>query len=158
MRRASGFSLIELLVVVVIVAAVAAFVLPRLIMSRLDHNQEIAIRTLQEIGALGAEHAAVNGQRFADLRSIVGAGHLDARYLSPRGVDGYRYLEGPVAGTGKDSGPPATGIIAEPLPGHGRYVFAVSADKVVRYQAAAPGFPLPAGIKPGDPAPTARAQ
>ena len=155
MRRAAGFSLLELLIVVVIVGAVATLVLPRLILSRLDRNQAIAVGTLQGIGAKGAEHGSANRQGFAGLRGLVEAGHLDARYLSSRGVDGYRYLEGPVAGTAGDGRPPVAGIIAEPLPGHGRHLYAVSADGVVRYQAAAPGFSLPDGMKPGDPVPKA---
>jgi prepilin-type N-terminal cleavage/methylation domain-containing protein len=156
MRRSAGFSLLELLVVVVIVAVVAAFAVPRLILSRLDRNQETAVRTLQEIAAKGAELTA-SGGRFADLRGMVKAGHLDPRYLSPRGVDGYRYVEGPVAGTGGDGGPAMPGVLAEPLAGHGRFIYAIASDRIVRYQSAAAGFSLPEGVTPGAAVPGVRA-
>ena len=58
MRRSSGFTLIELIIVVAIIAIIAAIAIPNLISARLAANETSAISNLRSIGTAQAQFQA----------------------------------------------------------------------------------------------------
>lgn len=149
MRTNDGFSLLELLVVTAIVSLVAAAAIPALLASRLSANEEAARSACQEIAAAEAAYAQDHQGRYADLGELLATARLAGRPLSGSGLERDYRIE---IEAGVPSG--ALGFVAVPVPGHGRYIYSVGQDGIVRYRGAAPGFALPQGVSPGDPAGT----
>jgi prepilin-type N-terminal cleavage/methylation domain-containing protein len=72
MRSAKGFSLVELLIVVLVVTVIAAIAVPSLLTSRMAAHEAYAVYGLKTIGAAKVAYWTVNNnQRFADLRAII---------------------------------------------------------------------------------------
>jgi len=141
----------ELLVVIAIISIVASVAIPSLMLTRMGANEAAAILCCRRIAEAESAYAAAHGGAYAGLLVLVEAGLL-APEFGDGSINNYRFSEGDVAGTEADGFPPKSfGFVAEPLPGHGRYVYAVAPDRVVRYQAAMGGFSLPGGISQGDP-------
>jgi prepilin-type N-terminal cleavage/methylation domain-containing protein len=146
MRRVEGFSLLELLVVTAIVSLVAAAAIPAFLTSRLSANEEAARQACREIAAAEAAQARTHQGRFADLGELRAENRFGKVLAGNDLAADYRFE----SDTG---GPPGSfRIIAVPVSGHGRYIYSVSQDAIVRNKAAAPGFALPEGVNPGDPA------
>ena len=74
-----GFSLIELLVVVIIIAIVAAIAIPNLLASRRAANEASAISSLRTIHSAEATYQATVGANtnYGDLVALSGAGLID---------------------------------------------------------------------------------
>lgn len=73
MRNKQGFTLIELMIVVAIIAIIAAIAIPNLMRSKLQSNESAAIGNLRTIcGAEVAYHAANNAYAI-DFASLTGA-------------------------------------------------------------------------------------
>jgi prepilin-type N-terminal cleavage/methylation domain-containing protein len=79
MKNHKGFSLVELLVVVIIIAIVAAIAIPNLLASRRAANEASAINSLRTIHGAQSTYLSLlgNNSAYADLTALSGAGLLD---------------------------------------------------------------------------------
>ena len=91
-----GFSLIELLVVVIIIAIVAAIAIPNLLASRRAANEASAISSLRTIHSANATYQATLGANTlyaADLPALATAGLIDTALGGASGSkSGYNFL------------------------------------------------------------------
>jgi prepilin-type N-terminal cleavage/methylation domain-containing protein len=152
MKNQNGFSLVELLIVVAIIAIISAIAIPSLLTSKMASNEAAAMSACRTIGSAEAAFAAVNNQRYTDISALVSNNYLDSRFSGASGFHGYAYASGDIAGTTTDGAlPSAFGFLATPLTGGGRHVYGIATDQVVRYQSTISGADPPAGVSPGDP-------
>jgi prepilin-type N-terminal cleavage/methylation domain-containing protein len=152
MRKENGFSLVELLIVVAIIATVAAIAVPSLLTSKLAANEASAIQGCRQLGSAEISFAATHNQQYTTIEELVTGGFLDSRFSGGGSINNYTYAQGDVLQTELDGEPPESfGFIATPRPGNGRFIFSIASDQVVRYQGAVEGATLPSGVVPGDP-------
>lgn len=120
----SGFSLLELLIVVAIILVIATIAIPSLLRSRQLANENSAVANLRTVSNAEAAYAASGGQ-YATLAQLVSLQLLDERFGSGA-VSGYRYTV--------SSNRWAFTAIAEPTsPNLGRYGYYMVTDGVIRY-------------------------
>ena len=92
MKKNKGFTLIELMIVVAIIAIIAAIAIPNLLRSRMQSNESSAIGNLRTIvGAEAAYHAA-NYEYAVDFGDLTGAtpAFLDGDWTVPK--SGYNFV------------------------------------------------------------------
>ncbi|HYK88063.1 MAG TPA: prepilin-type N-terminal cleavage/methylation domain-containing protein, partial [Acidobacteriota bacterium] len=115
MKSEQGFSLVELLIVVAIIAIIAAIAIPNLMTSKQAANEAAAIEGCRTIGSAEVAYASTNNQQYTDIATLVSGNFLDARFGSTGAINGYTYTSGDVLGTTLDGDPPASfGFIATP--------------------------------------------
>ncbi len=127
MNKKSGFTLIELMVVVAIIAIIAAIAIPNLLRSRMQSNESAAVGNLRTIiGAEAAYHSANAGYTvdFADLTGATPA-FLDGDWGVPK--EGYDFTLG---GTADNFTVNADPITMDVTGGKG---FFTDASGVIRY-------------------------
>src|SRR5262249_19188408 len=72
MKRQSGFSLIELLIVVAIILIIGAIAIPNLLRSKMAANEASSVATLKSIATANAVYAATYHQGYAGLLAHLG--------------------------------------------------------------------------------------
>jgi prepilin-type N-terminal cleavage/methylation domain-containing protein len=117
MKNNKGFSLIELLVVVIIVSIIAAVAVPSVLQGRRMSNEYEAIRACKIIGLAESEYKARHGCYTDDIDTLIKSGFLEEFFR--KGSPEYFYEEISVTEDRQ-----SFYFELRPLPNHGRYIFA----------------------------------
>jgi prepilin-type N-terminal cleavage/methylation domain-containing protein len=124
-RTASGFSLIELLIVVAIILIIAAIAIPNFMRSRMAANEAAAVTACKKINTAQVIYFTTYGrgysQLLSDLKPPAGGGMPNAasaglldEVLTSGTKHGYQYFYTPIDADG-DMQPEAFTIVANPV-------------------------------------------
>ncbi len=150
MRNREGFSVVELLIVLAIIAIITAIVVPSMLTAKWAANESGAIQGCRTLGSAESAYAAVNHGQYASLEELISGKYLDARF--GKTFNGYSYGPGPVQGAiGAGNPPGGFGFNATPVGFGGRHTFGIGTDQIVRYLGTVQGAEAPSGMNPGDP-------
>ena len=136
MKKNSGFSLLELLIVVAIILIIATIAIPSLLRSRQAAQESSAVSNIRTVNTAEVTYLSSNGGNYGSIPELITAGLLDNRFASS--VSGYVFA---VTATGSDYTANATPTSANA----GRYAYYSLPDAVVRYSTATTGCGGPGG-------------
>ncbi|MDR1728518.1 MAG: prepilin-type N-terminal cleavage/methylation domain-containing protein [Acidobacteriota bacterium] len=158
MAKERGFSLVELLIVVAIIAAIAAIAIPNLLSAIMAAHEAAAVGSMRAYTGAQQVYSATNGGRYGWMPQLSADGYLDERWNRTvagswtGSFAGYAFTDLIyVAGWGQPFPPGGYWLFAQPPSGSGRYKYFMTGDGVVRYFEAMPGYSLPSGVVTGDP-------
>jgi prepilin-type N-terminal cleavage/methylation domain-containing protein len=138
MKRDSGFSLLELLIVVAIILIIATIAIPSLLRSRQAAQESSAVAQIRTINTAEVTYLSSNQGAYGSVPQLITAGLLDSRFATS--VSGYTFA---VTAAASDY----TAVATPTSTNAGRYGYYSTPDAVVRYQTAivagfcAPCFP-----------------
>jgi type IV pilus assembly protein PilA len=127
-KKDSGFSLLELLIVVAIILIIATIAIPSLLRSRQAANESAAVGNLRTINTAQVTYLSTAGGNYGDVTALVSAGLLDTRFNST--VSGYAFT---ITASGGDYTADAVPTSANT----GRFGYYSTPDGVVRYSTVA---------------------
>jgi len=157
MNNEKGFSLVELMIVVAILAIIAAIAIPSFVTARMAANEATAVLALRTVGSAEIAYAATQNQQYTHMTSLVGGTYLDSRFTGTGYINGFTYTpacDDTITGapvTGALTPPTNFGVLATPNTGLGRYTYGIAPDQVVRFEGVAAGSTFPAGSSLGSP-------
>jgi type IV pilus assembly protein PilA len=150
-RKQSGFSLIELLIVVAIILIIAAIAIPSLVQSKMTANEASAVQTIRDFNTAQSMYAIQYGQGFSTNLSSLGGTTGPATSTNsllipdpvaqtPNIKDGFKFTYVVTASNGPNGTPSAYTINADPVtPGYsGRRWFFSDESFVIRQNPATP--------------------
>jgi prepilin-type N-terminal cleavage/methylation domain-containing protein len=150
-RKQTGFSLIELLIVVAIILIIAAIAIPSLIQSKMTANEASAVQTLRDINTAESMYSVQFGIGFSqDLPSLGGttgtASSTNALLIpdpvaqTPNTKDGFSFTYVVTASNGPNGTPSNYTVNANPIiPGStGRRWFYTDETFVIHYNTTGP--------------------
>jgi type IV pilus assembly protein PilA len=126
-KKDSGFSLLELLIVVAIILIIATIAIPSLLRSRQAANESAAVANLRTINTAEVTYLSTSGGNYGDVTALVGAGLLDTRFNST--VSGYAFTITASLGDYTATASPTSANT-------GRFGYYSTPDGVVRYSTA----------------------
>lgn len=126
-KKNSGFSLLELLIVVAIILIIATIAIPSLLRSRQAANESAAVANLRTINTAQVTYLSSSGGNYGAVTNLITAGLLDSRFNGT--VSGYNF-------TITSSGADYTADANPASSNTGRYGYYSTPDGVVRYSTA----------------------
>ena len=124
-ESSSGFSLLELLIVVAIILVIATIAIPSLLRSRQMSNESAAVANLRTVSNAEATYIASTGGFYGSAAQLVSERLLDERFTRSS-VSGYIY-------TITTSGDAFTAMAVPASSNMGRYGYYMITDGVIRY-------------------------
>ncbi len=127
MKRARGFSLLELLIVVAIILIIATIAIPSLLRSRQAAQESSAVAQIRTINTAEVTYLSSNAGAYGSIPQLITAGLLDGRFSGS--VSGYNFT---VTAAGSDY----TANAQPTSTNAGRYGYYSTPDAVVRFASA----------------------